>query len=225
MANAAALIQLAGTRVGEVYHLGAVVPFDNANWHGPWDCAEFATWLVFQTTGRLFGCTPSGEAFTGGWQSDARRIGTTIPLEQAAATAGAFLLRPPGVGGTKVGHIALSDGTGATVEAMDHKHGVTRGSVHGRTFTMGVLVPGIDVVPGPMMSITPATPRLEAGDSGDKVRDLQRLLAAAGFDPGTMDGKFGPHTEIAVAAFQASNDLVRDGVVGPKTAAALGLPL
>jgi peptidoglycan hydrolase-like protein with peptidoglycan-binding domain len=53
------------------------------------------------------------------------------------------------------------------------------------------------------------------------VSELQRLLAAKGFDPGPVDGIFGPRTAAAVKAYQRSRRLVVDGVVGPKTWGAL----
>jgi hypothetical protein len=40
----------------ERYVLGAFAPKDNANWTGPWDCAEFASWVTFQASGLLLGC-------------------------------------------------------------------------------------------------------------------------------------------------------------------------
>ncbi len=55
------------------------------------------------------------------------------------------------------------------------------------------------------------------------VTDLQTSLQARGFPPGTIDGQFGPGTEAAVIAFQKSEGLVPDGVVGPRTALALGV--
>jgi peptidoglycan hydrolase-like protein with peptidoglycan-binding domain len=58
---------------------------------------------------------------------------------------------------------------------------------------------------------------LAIGDSGSAVRRLQQRLAAAGFDPGGVDGKFGRHTEAAVKAFQRSHHLKVDGVVGEDT--------
>lgn len=62
---------------------------------------------------------------------------------------------------------------------------------------------------------------LRRSSSGDGVRLLQRALAAAGFDPGGIDGVFGPRTERAVKAFQAMRGLAIDGVVGAATWGAL----
>jgi len=39
----------------------------------------------------------------------------------------------------------------------------------------------------------------------------------------TVDGRFGPCTKAAVLAFQRRERLVKDGIVGPKTWAALGV--
>lgn len=62
--------------------------------------------------------------------------------------------------------------------------------------------------------------RLGEGDA-ELVKQLQQALVAAGYDPGSVDGSFGPTTEAAVTAFQQDNGLSADGVVGPDTAAAL----
>jgi putative chitinase len=57
---------------------------------------------------------------------------------------------------------------------------------------------------------------------GDDVLELQRRLKTLGFPPGEIDGEFGPATEAAVVAFQRSRGLLADGVVGERTAMALG---
>lgn len=62
---------------------------------------------------------------------------------------------------------------------------------------------------------------LRAGSKGIAVEDLQRKLAAAGFDPGPIDGAFGPKTMAAVRAFQQAKGCQVDGIVGPETRAAL----
>jgi peptidoglycan hydrolase-like protein with peptidoglycan-binding domain len=58
---------------------------------------------------------------------------------------------------------------------------------------------------------------LRNGSSGDDVKKLQRRLAAAGFDPGTVDGIFGPKTEAALKAFQEGAGIAADGIAGPAT--------
>jgi peptidoglycan hydrolase-like protein with peptidoglycan-binding domain len=40
-----------------------------------------------------------------------------------------------------------------------------------------------------------------------------------------VDGHYGPATQSAVAAFQQSNGLTADGIVGPQTAAAINSAL
>lgn len=70
-------------------------------------------------------------------------------------------------------------------------------------------------------ALTPKGATLRNGSSGAEVKELQQALARAGFDPGTLDGAFGPKTERAVKAFQRANGLEADGVVGKKTRAAL----
>lgn len=64
---------------------------------------------------------------------------------------------------------------------------------------------------------------LKHGSKGKVVTDLQTKLKALGFDPGTIDGKFGPGTTAALIAFQTSKGLSADGVAGPQTMAALQL--
>ena len=66
----------------------------------------------------------------------------------------------------------------------------------------------------------PADALLRRGDRGNDVRALQRALRSAGYSL-TVDGVFGRITQECVKSFQATHDLVRDGIVGPKTWAAL----
>ena len=56
---------------------------------------------------------------------------------------------------------------------------------------------------------------------GVSVKALQEALAAAGFDPGPIDGRMGQKTRSAIKAFQKKNNLKTDGVVGDKTWALL----
>jgi peptidoglycan hydrolase-like protein with peptidoglycan-binding domain len=64
-------------------------------------------------------------------------------------------------------------------------------------------------------------PTLRRGSRGPDVVKLQQQLSAAGFNPGAADGIFGAKTDAAVRAFQTARGLAVDGIVGPKTWAAL----
>jgi peptidoglycan L-alanyl-D-glutamate endopeptidase CwlK len=64
---------------------------------------------------------------------------------------------------------------------------------------------------------------LKDGSSGNDVKKLQKALRKSGFNPGLIDGDFGPATTAAVAAFQKSEGLLADGIAGPRTQRALGL--
>ena len=74
----------------------------------------------------------------------------------------------------------------------------------------------------PPLELIPATepaangrPTLRRNDHGDMVRQLQTLVHV------DIDGYFGPLCEAAVRGFQRDHQLVPDGIVGPKTWAAL----
>jgi N-acetylmuramoyl-L-alanine amidase len=56
---------------------------------------------------------------------------------------------------------------------------------------------------------------------GDDARALQQRLAELGFDPGRVDGIFGPKTEQALRDFQRNLDLSADGSCGPATLKAI----
>jgi peptidoglycan hydrolase-like protein with peptidoglycan-binding domain len=78
----------------------------------------------------------------------------------------------------------------------------------------------VDGVVGPetWARLTPDTVR--RGDNGAGVRLLQSILkyyAYPPYDPGAVDGDFGPRTETAVINFQKDLELTTDGIVGPLT--------
>src|SRR5689334_13839244 len=54
---------------------------------------------------------------------------------------------------------------------------------------------------------------LKRGDKGAQVADMQKMLKAAGFDPGPLDGKFGPRTEAALKAYQNATGAKVDGTL------------
>jgi peptidoglycan hydrolase-like protein with peptidoglycan-binding domain/Flp pilus assembly protein TadD len=55
----------------------------------------------------------------------------------------------------------------------------------------------------------------------EPVRVLQRRLTGLGFSPGPIDGRYGPLTTQAVERFQSAYGLSPDGIVGPRSVAAL----
>src|SRR5262245_38644355 len=64
---------------------------------------------------------------------------------------------------------------------------------------------------------------LKLGSRGPDVAALQDALRKHGFNPGDNRGTFDVPTEAAVLAFQRSEGLLTDGIVGNRTATELGL--
>lgn len=67
--------------------------------------------------------------------------------------------------------------------------------------------------------------QVEAGLSANQVKTVQTKLKNWGYYTGAIDGIYGAKTKAAVKSFQKKNNLVADGIVGSKTAAALGMSL
>jgi N-acetylmuramoyl-L-alanine amidase len=81
---------------------------------------------------------------------------------------------------------------------------------------------GAHVAAAPAVSSsTAASGLLKAGSRGKAVVALQKRLAALGYWVGAVDGVYGTDTTHAVIALQKVAGLARDGVVGPRTSAAL----
>lgn len=76
---------------------------------------------------------------------------------------------------------------------------------------------------GPITGGAPGPRTLKLGKRGKDVKELQKLLRRAGFWPQKRSvGKtFGLYTRRRVRAFQKAHHLNADGVVGPKTLAAI----
>jgi peptidoglycan hydrolase-like protein with peptidoglycan-binding domain len=79
-----------------------------------------------------------------------------------------------------------------------------------------------DGIVGPRTWARLDPPTVRRGSTGPAVTLLQQLLTDYGYDPGVIDGDFGPNTENAVRSFQTDYGLTVDGIVGPHTWAALG---
>jgi peptidoglycan hydrolase-like protein with peptidoglycan-binding domain len=79
-----------------------------------------------------------------------------------------------------------------------------------------------DGIIGPQTWARLDPPTVKSGSSGDAVKLGQQLLTEFAYDPGAVDGTFGPQTEQAVRQFQTDFLLTVDGILGPKSWAMLG---
>lgn len=66
---------------------------------------------------------------------------------------------------------------------------------------------------------------LKQGSTGSTVKTVQTKLKNWGYYDGSVDGIYGPKTVSAVKYFQRRNGLAVDGIVGAKTAQAMGITL
>lgn len=57
----------------------------------------------------------------------------------------------------------------------------------------------------------------------DTIRQAQQVLKDKGFDPGPIDGKYGPKTREAVLNYQKQNNIVANGRLGGQTYESLGV--
>ena len=228
-------VEKAAAHIGEKYAF-VPVPKNNPNWKGPWDCAELVSWAVYQLLGKLYGCINNAgdpaevEAYSGSWANDAKSLLPSTTMAHAMTVPGIVLVRRPGLHGYRYGHVAISDGQGKVVEAAGVGLGVRRHRLQGRPWDYIVTIPGIRYAAGAPNTAAPVPLpfMLRLTDPWTRhpiVKVVQRALKKADFDPGPVDGAFGPNTTAAVIAFQQGNRLLADGVVGPKTAARLGVEL
>ena len=77
----------------------------------------------------------------------------------------------------------------------------------------------VDGIVGPQtwgaLPADPDTPELSEGSTGAEVSALQQGLRI--FNPGPVDGIFGPMTATAVRAYQGDRGIAVDGIVGDQT--------
>ncbi|MGE5391561.1 MAG: peptidoglycan-binding protein [Deltaproteobacteria bacterium] len=88
-----------------------------------------------------------------------------------------------------------------------------------RAVTLTTLLKSQPIGPTQCRILAVVTPYLQ----GDDVTAVQAALMANGFNPGPIDGIFGPRTSAAVASFQAAKGLPATGNVDYQTYAALGI--
>jgi hypothetical protein len=97
------------------------------------------------------------------------------------------------------------------------------GTIHDLALNSSVVSYTFKVVAGKVLGTESFhfTSLLKDGSSGNEVMELQKFLDGVGFNPGTVDGKFGIKTKTAIIQWQIAQGLKGDGSVGPLTRAAL----
>jgi peptidoglycan hydrolase-like protein with peptidoglycan-binding domain len=113
--------------------------------------------------------------------------------------------------------------TAAAVKAFQNARGLAVDGVVGSR-TRGSIAKALDVAQH-SQALDPYGPILRPGARGSEVKDIQSVLRAAGFDPGPIDGVYGPMTTAAVSRFQEDQGIGVDGKVGPITRRALSTVL
>ncbi|MBO7326771.1 MAG: spore cortex-lytic enzyme [Clostridia bacterium] len=86
------------------------------------------------------------------------------------------------------------------------------------------MLSGVVLTSSPHMGLADASV-LKNGSRGSDVKTVQTRLKTWGYYKGAVDGIYGSQTVSAVKLFQKRNGLVADGIVGAKTASAIGIRL
>lgn len=237
------MVELLREHNGEVYRFGAVAPKNDAGYKGPWDCAEAASWGIYQATGKLFGCDnndgdpATADAYTGYFGRDVNKgLLKKISIDEAKRTVGAFLLRLSA--GSTIGHIACSKGDGGTIEAASTKLGFTELKVDGRRWDYGFVVPGlvqydynaasvggVNVVSpyaAPAGLILRLTAPMMRHPMVEVLGDKLKLL---GLYTKKVDDIYGEGMFKAVCELQKSLGLIVDGEAGRQVFEAIGLQI
>lgn len=124
----ARFVALALQQTGDRYVYGAEARASDPDPRA-WDCSELVEWAAGQA-----GISPRVPDGSGAQRSHCERYGTMISLAAARATKGALLFQP--------GHVAISLGSGKTIEAMNPSAGVRQGNFDGRGWTGAARIPG-----------------------------------------------------------------------------------
>ena len=187
------------------------------------DCSGLFSWAFKQLGGYMYHGSNTM------WRDYCTKKG---PLKAGKRTDGEELLP-----GTAVftgesedvhGHVGLYVGGGFVIEAKGTQSGVVTSKITDKRWNWWGELKGVqytqgDVPAEPAPPASDARPTIKKGSRGEYVTLLQTMLINRGYSVGSSgaDGVFGTKTDQAVRTFQKAADLVVDGIVGPKTWAAL----
>lgn len=121
-------VALALQQAGKRYVFGAEASTSDPNPRA-FDCSELVEWAAARV-----GISPRMPDGSANQLAHCRSKGTIISVDQAIKTKGALLFMP--------GHVAISLGSGKTIEAMNPSNGVRQGNANGRRWTAGARIPG-----------------------------------------------------------------------------------
>jgi hypothetical protein len=123
------VIDIAKNHLGEEYFYGEVLTkadYNQEGYAGPWDCAEFVSWCVYQAYGMEIGFRKDNDnswsAWTKYWSDDAsaqQKLSFVEDFEEAKKIPGAIIFKDP-----PSGHVAISMGDGKLIHAnVDFRNG------------------------------------------------------------------------------------------------------
>lgn len=173
-----------------------------------YDCRGFTAWLL-----RQVGLDLAGQGATSQYNTASNWVRRGPISEMPDCVCCVFKQ----VNGRTMEHTGMHVGGG---EIIHCSRNVQTGSVD-KSWTHYAIPAGL--YSEGEIPMTNVKPTIRKGATGDLVRELQDTLSVLGYEPGAADGIFGTKTKNAVVAFQTDMNLDPDGVVGPKTWAALDI--
>lgn len=182
------------------------------------DCRGFTYWVLKQ----VYGWELMGAGATSQWSNGsnwkAKGEIATMPKDTLCCL---FVAK---------GKTMEHTGFGYNSETVECSSGVQHFTTRKAKWTHWAIPACISLDDAPITPTAPADeapattkPTLKRGSKGQAVKDLQTKLVSLGYNIGSygIDGDFGKATEAAVKQFQRDHNLTADGIVGPKTYAAL----
>ena len=174
----------------------------------------------------------SGATYTGNMPDVLPKIGFKDVVKSVNLATGSGMIRGDVLLGN--GHTAFCCGNGKLVHASINEKGTVTGGKSGDQTGREICIrsyynkPWVHVyrytgVTASVSGTVKVRNYLQKGDSGDAVKEMQKMLIGCGFFCGSsgVDGSFGGDTENALLAFQAFYGLEQDGKYGPTSKAML----